>query len=281
MERETMSEKNLSFLAAVACLLSWLAGAPLAIAGDHLRLATTTSTESSGLLAELLPPFERANGIKVDVIAVGSGKALKLAENGDADVVLSHAPELEEPFVAAGYGVNRRDVMYNDFVIVGPSADAAKIRGLKDAAEVVKRLASSGVSFVSRADESGTHQKEKQLWAAAEIRPQGPWYLEAGQGMGEVLIMASERKAYTLADRGTWIAFRAKLDLSLLVDGDPRLRNPYTIIAANPALHPHVKHKEAMALIAFVTGPEGQKIIGSFRKDGEVLFHPTASPEQQ
>ena len=281
MERGTMSEKNLSFLAPVACLLSCLACAPLAIAGDHLRLATTTSTESSGLLAELLPPFERANGIKVDVIAVGSGKALKLAENGDADVVLSHAPELEEPFVAAGYGVNRRDVMYNDFVIVGPSADPAKIRGLKDAAEVMKRLASSGASFVSRADESGTHQKEKQLWAAAGIRPQGPWYLEAGQGMGEVLIMASERKAYTIADRGTWIAFRAKLDLSLLVAGDPRLRNPYTIIAVNPALHSHVKYRETMALIAFVTGTEGQKIIGSFQKDGEVLFHPTAIPEQQ
>ncbi len=273
-----MTEKSPLVRTAIVFLLSWLSVAAPATAADHLRLTTTTSTENSGLLAQLLPPFERESGLKIDVIAVGSGKALKLAENGDADVVLSHAPDLEEPFISAGYGVNRRDVMYNDFVIVGPAEDSAKIRG-SDAAEALRRVASSGATFVSRADESGTHQKEKQLWAETGIKPAGTWYLEAGQGMGEVLVMASERKAYTLTDRGTWISFRKKLDLSLLVEGDPRLRNPYTILAVNPARHPHVKYKEAMALIAFVTGPEGQKIIGGFQQDGEVLFHPTAIPD--
>lgn len=264
-------------LLAVLSLGGLLAAA--AEAEQRLRLTTTTSTENSGLLAKLLPSFERESGVTVDVVAVGSGKALKLAENGDADVVLSHAPELEEGFLASGFGVNPRKVMYNDFIVVGPRKDPAKLSDSKDAAEAMRRIASTGATFVSRGDESGTHQKEKALWKAAGIDPKGAWYVEAGQGMGEVLVMSNEREAYTLADRGTWLAFRKKLELSILVEGDPALFNPYTILAVNPARHPHVKYKEAMALIAFVTGPEGQKIIGSFRQNGELLFHPTAIPE--
>lgn len=246
------------------------------VAGEHLRLTTTTSTENSGLLSRLLPVFEQETGIKVDVIAVGSGKALKLAENGDADVVLSHAPDLEAAFLSAGFGVDARPVMWNDFVIVGPATDPARIRGLPSAAAAMRAIATASATFISRADESGTHQKERELWKAAGVQPGGSWYVEAGQGMGEVLIMANERRAYTLADRGTFSAFRKKVELEALVEGDTALRNPYRVIAVNPARHPHLKHGEARKLIEFLTGPKGQKLIGEFRVDGEELFHPVA-----
>lgn len=264
----------------LAVLLALVVCGP-AGADERLRLSTTTSTENSGLLGVLLPPFEKRFGRPVAVIAVGSGKALKLAENGDVDVVLSHAPELEEVFVQAGYGVNRRDVMFNDFVIVGPRDDPAGIRGLASAAEALRRLAEKGATFVSRGDESGTHQKEKTLWKAAGTKPEGAWYVSAGQGMGEVLLMANERRAYTLADRGTCVAYRAKEDLEVLVEGDPALYNPYAIIAVNPAKHPHVKYIAAMELIAWVTSPEGQKIIAEFEQNGARLFHPTAVPAKK
>lgn len=250
---------------------------PLA-AEEHLRLSTTTSTDQSGLLAVILPPFEKRSHLKVDVIAVGSGKALKLAENGDVDVVLSHAPDLEQAFVKAGYGVNRRDVMYNDFIVVGPPADPAKLRGTGNAVEAFKKLAAAQATFISRGDESGTHQKEKELWRAAGITPSGAWYVSAGQGMGEVLLMANERQGYTLADRGTYLTYKQKGELTLVVQGDPALFNPYTVIAVNPARYPDVKYLEAMQLIAWLTSPAGQKLIAGFKQEGEVLFHPTAVP---
>lgn len=247
-----------------------------ALAQDHLRLATTTSTENTGLLGAILPPFEKRFGIKVDVIAVGSGKALKLGENGDVDVVLSHAPALEEAFITAGFGVNRRDVMYNDFVIVGPPADPARLREATTAVEAFKRLAAAPATFISRGDESGTHEKEKALWNSAGITPSGPWYVSAGLGMGQVLQMADEKQAYALSDRGTYLSYKAKGDLVIVAQGDPELFNPYTIIAANPARHPKVRYFDAMALIAWMTSPEGQRLIGDFQIAGEQLFHPTA-----
>ncbi len=264
-----------------AWLLSLLAALMLstpALAQEHLRLSTTTSTENSGLLAAILPTFEQRFHLKVDVIAVGSGKALKLAENGDVDVVLSHAPELEEAFVKAGFGVNRRDVMYNDFIIVGPPSDSAKLRGSSGAIDAFKQIAAAQATFISRGDESGTHQKEKELWKAASITPSGAWYVSAGQGMGEVLLMANERQAYTLADRGTYVAFKQKQDLTIVGEGDATLFNPYTIIAVNPAKQPQAQYVEAMELIAWITSPAGQQAIANFTKDGQVLFHPTAVP---
>lgn len=246
------------------------------VAQEHLRLSTTTSTDQSGLLKVVLPPFEERFHLKVDVIAVGSGKALKLAENGDVDVVLSHAPELEAAFMAAGFGVNRRDVMYNDFIFVGPLKDPAGLRSASGAVEAFKKLAAAQTTFISRGDESGTHQKEKELWKAAGITPSGSWYVSAGQGMGETLLMANERQAYTLSDRGTFLTYKQRGDLTILAQGDPILFNPYVITAVNPARYPHVKYVEAMQLIAWFTSPQGQKLIGSFTQEGEVLFHPTA-----
>ena len=247
-------------------------------AQEHLRLSTTTSTDQSGLLHVVLPPFEQRFHLKVDVIAVGSGKALKLAENGDADVVLSHAPELEEAFVKAGYGVNRRDVMYNDFIIVGPSNDPAQLGVATGAADALKKMAAASALFISRGDESGTHQKEKELWKAAGLTPSGTWYVSAGQGMGETLLMANERRAYTLSDRGTFLTYKQRGDLAIVSQGDSALFNPYTITAVNPARYPYVKYIEAMQLIAWLTSAEGQRLIGGFTQDGEVLFHPTAVP---
>jgi tungstate transport system substrate-binding protein len=242
----------------------------------RIKLATTTSTDNSGLLAVLNPPFERLTGYRVDVIAVGTGKALALGENGDADVVLVHARSAEDRFIAAGYGVNRRDVMHNDFVILGPPSDPAGIRGSRTAGAALGRLARSQASFVSRGDDSGTHQKEKELWAQAGVTPSGRWYKEAGQGMGAVLTMAGDLQAYTLADRGTYLSMKGKLDLAVLVEGDPVLFNPYGVMAVNPARHPHVNYMGAMAYIAWLTSVEGQRIIGGFIKDGEVLFQPDA-----
>jgi tungstate transport system substrate-binding protein len=247
-------------------------------AQQHLRLSTTTSTENSGLLQVVLPPFEQRFHLKVDVIPVGSGKALKLAENGDVDVVLSHAPELEEAFMKAGFGVNRRDVMYNDFVIVGPPSDPAHLRDAGSVLDALKRLAAAAAPFISRGDESGTHQKERELWRAAGITPSGPWYVVAGQGMGATLMMAIERRAYTLADRGTYLAYEQRGELPILVQGDALLFNPYTIMAVNPARYPNVQYVAAMELIAWLTSPEGQRLIGSLTRDGQPLFHPTAVP---
>jgi len=268
-----MTTRFIRLVLAVLCL-----AAP-ALGQTHIRLATTTSTENSGLLAKLLPPFEQRFEVRVDVVAVGSGAAMKIATNGDADLVLSHAPALEEAFVASGHGVNRRIVMQNDFVIVGPPADPAGIGGGSDAAAALKTIATAAAPFVSRGDGSGTHRKEMNLWKKAAVEPDGGWYLEAGQGMGQVLVMADEKNAYTLSDRGTYLALKSKLDSKVLVEGDPVLANPYTVTAVNPARHPHVHYFEAMNLIAWLTSIEGQKIIRQFRVGGEPLFHPLAIPE--
>jgi len=243
-----------------------------AFAAEHLRLATTTSTENSGLLAVLLPPFEQANDCQVDVIAVGTGKAIKLGETGDVDVVLVHARKLEDKFVAEGFGVDRRDVMYNDFVILGPAADPAGIAGMKDAAAALAKVAAAKATFVSRGDNSGTNVKEKELWADAGIKPAGAWYLEAGQGMGEVLTMADQRQGYTLSDRGTFLAYKGKIDLKVLVEGDKRLFNPYGVIAVNPAKYPHVKYQLAEKFMDYLVSPQGQGVIANYRRGGDQLF---------
>lgn len=242
----------------------------------RIKLATTTSTENSGLLYELLPPFERQFNAKVDIIAVGTGKALKLGENGDVDIVLVHARAAEDEFVKNGFGVNRRDVMYNDFVIVGPAKDPAELQGTGDVTQALRKIRDSGAGFVSRGDDSGTHKKEKSLWKEADIQPEGKWYMESGQGMSATLQIADEKEAYCLADRGTFIAYGNKTELLILHEGDERLFNPYGIIAVNPAKHRHVKYVYAMALIGWVTSPEGQRLIGGFKKGGETLFHPIA-----
>jgi tungstate transport system substrate-binding protein len=244
-----------------------------AFAAERLRMSTTTSTENSGLLDVLLPPFEKANDCKVDVISVGTGKALKLGEAGDVDVVLVHARKLEDKFVVDGFGVNRKDVMYNDFVVLGPADDPAQVKGAKTTAEAFAAIAQKQASFISRGDESGTHQKEKEIWEAAGVPPSGAWYVEAGQGMGEVIVMATEKDAYTMADRGTYNAFKkAKTDLVIVFDGEEGLFNPYGVIAVNPQKHPHVKYDLALKFIDYITGPEGQKIIADYKVDGDPIF---------
>ncbi len=257
---------------AAAVALAALSPGAVSASGERLRLATTTSTENSGLLGVLLPPFEGRCRCKVDVIAVGTGKALKLGERGDVDVVLVHARPLEDRFVAEGWGVNRRDVMYNDFVLVGPAADPAKVRSAPDAAEAFRRLARSKAMFVSRGDKSGTHEKELEVWRRAETPPAGSWYLEAGQGMSEVLTMAAERRAYTLSDRGTYLSYPGRAELPILFQGDPALFNPYGVIAINPRKHPSVHEALAAAFIDFLAGAEGRALIDGYRVNGEQLF---------
>lgn len=254
-------------------LLAFILSCSQVLALEHLRLATTTSTENSGLLAVLLPPFEQANNCKVDVIAVGTGKAIKLGETGDVDVILVHARSKEDKFVDDGFGVDRRDVMYNDFVILGPASDPAEINGMNDAVAAMKQIAEAKATFVSRGDDSGTHTREKQLWSAAGITPAGDWYLEAGRGMGEVIVMAGERQGYTLSDRGTYLAFKEKTPLRIAVEGDPRLFNPYGVIMVNPQRHPHVKVELAKKFIDYLVSKQGRELITGFRKGGEQLFY--------
>ena len=237
-------------------------------------MATTTSTENSGLLRDLLPEFEKDTQHKVHVIAVGTGKALRMGSDGDVDIVLVHAPGAEKKFVESGAGVKRYPVMYNDFVLVGPKTDPAAIMGNKNISDALKKLAASKSLFVSRGDDSGTHKKELMLWHDAGIQPDKGWYREAGQGMGKVLLMTSELQAYTMTDRGTWLAMKDKLDLQIVAEGDERLLNPYGIIAVNPNKHAHANSKGADDLIAWITSAKGQKMIGEFKVGGEQLFVP-------
>jgi len=241
---------------------------------QRLRLATTTSTENTGLLDVLIPAFTNRTGIKVDVIAVGTGKAITLGENGDVDIIMVHARSREDSFVSDGYGVNRRNLMHNDFVILGPPDDPAGISSVKDAAKAFKKIQLTKSSFISRGDDSGTNTKEKELWNTAGVIPAGKWYKEAGQGMGAVITMANDMQGYTLSDRGTYLALRDKIDLAVLVEGDPKLFNPYGVIAVNPAIHDGINYEDAMRLIAFLTSGEGQSIIKNFQKNGEKLFYP-------
>ena len=238
-----------------------------------ITLATTTSTENSGLLDILLPEFEKT-GIKVKVMPMGTGQALRTAREGNCDVVLVHAPQAEQEFVDQGWGGNRRHIMYNDFVIAGPNEDPAKIRGMTSAADALKKIAAARKVFVSRGDSSGTHQKEKELWAAAGLEPSGRWYCSVGSGMGQTLTMAEEMRGYVLTDRATYIKFRRKISLEVMVEGDDVLHNPYAVIAVNPQRHKHAKYELAMKFIEFLTSDVGQKLIADYRLDGETLFHP-------
>lgn len=244
-------------------------------APERIKMATTTSLEDSGVLDVLLPPFERTFNVKVDVIAVGSGKALKLAENGDVDVVFVHDRDAENKFIADGFGINHREVMFNDFVIVGPDNDPAGIKGT-DASTAFRKIARNHSLFISRGDESGTHKKEQQMWKLTGITPENAWHLETGQGMGTTLRIADEKKAYCLIDRGTYIAFASKVQIVILSEGDEKLSNPYAIMSVNPLKQPHCKYTYAMALIGWVTSPDGRKIIKEYKKNGQELFHPSA-----
>jgi tungstate transport system substrate-binding protein len=239
---------------------------------EILRLSTTTSTENSGLLKALLPAFEAKTGIKVQVISVGTGKALELAKNGDVDVTLVHARAAENQFVADGHGVNRRDVMYNDFIIVGPSDDPARIKGDRDVIAALKRLVASKARFISRGDNSGTDQMEQLYWKEAGVKPLGSAYISAGVGMGAVLNMATQMQAYTLTDRATYVAYRAKTGLAVLVEGDTKMFNPYGIIAVNPAKYKDINIRGANTLIEWITSAEGQNRINEFKLDGQQLF---------
>ena len=241
-----------------------------------LRLATTTSTENSGLLQNLLPYFERKTGYTVHVIAVGTGKALRMGRDGDVDVVLVHAPAAEQKFVDEGAGVKRVKVMYNDFVIVGPADDPASVSSSTSGIDALSKIAKSQALFISRGDDSGTNKKELSLWKNAGIKPQGDWYREAGQGMGKVLQMSGELAAYTLTDRGTWLAYQTKSPLKITYEGDPILFNPYGIIAVNPARYPDINSAGAQALIDWITSPDGQRMIGSYTVAGSLLFTPSA-----
>ncbi|MBU1198788.1 MAG: substrate-binding domain-containing protein [Nanoarchaeota archaeon] len=239
-----------------------------------LILATTTSTYDSGLLDYLLPDFERKYNTKVKIISVGTGQALKNAENGDVDIILVHIPALEKRFVEQGHGINRKCVMYNDFIILGPEEDPASIKG-KDVETALQTIASMQKDFVSRGDDSGTHKKEKELWSSLDLEPGGElWYFEVGLGMGDTLRIVNEKQAYTLSDRGTYISQKHKLQLTPLVEDDKMLINPYGIITVNPKKYPDINVKGAEEFTTWIMSEETQKAINEFQKEGEVLFKP-------
>ncbi len=262
--------------AIIAASLTPAAGA----AERFITVASTTSTKNSGLFDHIVPLFEKKTGIQVRVVAVGTGQAIRLARNGDADVLFVHHRPSEEKFVADGFGVRRFAVMVNDFLIAGPTDDPAHIAGMRDAAAALKKIARARAPFVSRGDDSGTHKKELALWWAAGVdtaRASGTWYRETGSGMGATLNTASAMQAYALADRGTWLSFKNRAGLRILVEGDTRLFNPYGIILVNPERHPHVKADLGREFIAWLISPEGQAAIGDFRINGEILFKPNAT----
>jgi len=249
-----------------------------AIAG-FITVASTTSTEQSGLFRHLLPIFTAKTGIEVRVVAVGTGQALDIARRGDADVVLVHAKPLEEKFLAEGYAVKRQDVMYNDFVLLGPKSDPAKVLGTKDVVAAFQRIHAARAPFVSRGDRSGTHFAELEIWKMAGIdiaAEKGPWYRDTGQGMGPALNTASALNAYILADRGTWLAFKNRGELAIAVEGDKRLYNQYGVMLVNPARHPNVKREMGQAFVDWLISTEGQTAIADYKINGEQLFFPNA-----
>lgn len=258
--------------------ISAMAGASRA-ADDYIVVQSTTSTENSGLFEYILPLFEQETGIDVRVVAVGTGQAIKNAENGDGDVLFVHAKPAEEAFVAAGHGVTRYDVMYNDFVIVGPKEDPAHVGGMSDVVAALQQIASSEARFISRGDDSGTHKAELLLWDQSGVAlgtESGSWYLEAGSGMGATLNMGAAMDAYVMTDRGTWISFDNKGDLEVLVEGDPKLFNQYGIILVNPIMHPNVRTESGQAFVDWVISEEGQAAIGSYQINDQQLFFPNA-----
>jgi tungstate transport system substrate-binding protein len=267
----------------LGALLLVPAASVLQAADDNFIIVqSTTSTQNSGLFDYILPKFTEKTGIEVRVVAVGTGQALKNARNGDGDVVLVHSKPDEEKFVAEGWGVKRHDVMYNDFVIVGPASDPAGIAGLKEADQAFKKIAEAKALFASRGDDSGTNKEEIRLWNAAGVdakKASGDWYLETGSGMGATLNTAVGEQAYALTDRGTWLSFANKDDFKVLVEGDPKLFNQYGVILVNPEKHPNVKAKQGQAFIEWLTGPEGQAAIANYKIDGRQLFFPNARPQ--
>ncbi len=246
-----------------------------------LVIASTTSTQNSGLFNLLIPAYEKTTPyrVKIEVIAVGTGKAIRIAKRGEADLLFVHDPFREEKFIAEGYGVNRRAVMHNVFVVVGPAKDPAKIKGSKTAAEALELIAEAGSAFVSRGDDSGTNIKELDLWDDVGISPKGKgWYFETGGKMSDTLLIASQKKAYTLTDIGTFLNYQKELDLKVLFQGDPVLRNQYSVMAVNPGRFPGVQYREAIDFIGYVTSPEGQSVIATYVKHGARLFNPDAIP---
>ena len=270
----------MAIVAALAVLCLAL-GPQSAGAGDNfIVLQSTTSTKNSGLYDHILPPFTSKTGIEVRVVAVGTGQALKNAKNGDGDVLLVHSKADEEAFVAEGFGVKRFDVMYNDFVIIGPDNDPAEIAGVASAAQALSKIAKNNASFASRGDNSGTHKKELELWSEAGIDPRrhsGKWYREMGSGMGATINAAVEMGAYTLTDRGTWISFKNKGAHKIVLEGDAGLFNQYGVILVNPDKHSHVRKEPAQSFIDWILGAEGQAAIGAYRMDGKQLFFPNAA----
>ncbi len=268
--------KHLAFLVLAAGLL----GQPAAAGDRFITVASTTSTQDSGLFDYLLPLFQAKTGIEVRVVAVGTGQAIKLAQNGDADVLFVHARKAEEAFVADGDGVKRFDVMYNDFVIVGPDTDPAGIAGSADAVAALTAIAGKRATFLSRGDDSGTNKAELALWALAGVdvkAASGTWYRETGSGMGATLNTAAGMPAYTMSDRATWISFENKADLKIVVEGDKRLFNQYGVTLVNPAKHPAVKVDDGQAFVDWLISPEGQQAIAGFQVGGQQLFFPNAS----
>jgi tungstate transport system substrate-binding protein len=269
------------FLTGLCAVVVGCLAAPVPAAERFITVASTTSTQDSGLFDHLLPLFTQKTGIAVRVVAKGTGQAIKEAQNGDADVLFVHDKASEEKFVADGFGVKRFDVMYNDFVIVGPAGDPAGIRGLRDAPAALAKIAAAGAFFASRGDDSGTHKAELRLWKEAGVdvaAASGGWYRETGSGMGPTLNTAAGMAAYALADRGTWLSFKNKGDLEILVEGDSRLFNQYGVILVNPERHPHVKAAEGQAFVDWLVSPEGQQAIGDFKIEGQQLFFPNHQP---
>ena len=267
-----------TWMAAAVAAATILAAKDATAQDTFITVASTTSTEQSGLFKQLLPEFKKATGIEARVVALGTGQALDMGRRGDADVVFVHDKVAEEKFVADGFGVKRLEVMYNDFVVVGPKADPAGAKG-KDILAALKKIEASKAPFASRADKSGTHAAELRYWKAAGVeKPQGAWYRETGSGMGPTLNTASAMNAYALTDRGTWLSFKNRGDLVILVEGDKALFNQYGVMLVNPAKHPHVKKEAGQKFVDWVVSPAGQAAIAAYKIDGEQLFFPNAKP---
>jgi len=274
-----MALKRMNTIQVILLMLAMYT-APASWAQNFITVASTTSTEQSGLFKHLLPAYEKKTGVQVRVVALGTGQALDMARRGDADVVFVHARSAEEKFIAEGYGVKRLPVMYNDFVLIGPKSDPAKIAGGKDILDALRKVKAAEAPFVSRGDRSGTHMAELDLWKLAGVdiaADKGPWYRDTGQGMGPALNTASSMNGYILADRGTWISFKNRSDLTILVEGDKRLFNQYGVILVNPEKHWHVKKELGQAFIDWVVSPDGQKAIADYKIGGEQLFFPNAN----
>ena len=265
-----------TFILIIAVLLSTTA----TIADTSITLASTTSTQNSGLYNHLLPLFKAETGITVNVIAVGTGQAIKIAENGDADALLVHYRPSEDAFVTNGYGIDRRDIMYNDYVIIGPRNDPAEVAKFQKTSDALRAIKNAQHLFISRGDDSGTHKKEMELWASSGLLPSGGWYREIGAGMGAALNMAAATDAYLMSDRGTWLSFGNQQNLRILFQGEPLLRNPYGLILVNPAKHPHVKIASARRFAKWLTSEVGQQAIARFRVKNKQLFCPNAQPEK-